>query len=61
MVELCRVWSLPRVPGERVEIIFGDFIETLPLLSGEFDLILIDAFVGAKIAHPLSAHRSAQS
>ena len=50
MVELCRVWSLPRVPRERVEIIFGDFIETLPLLSGEFDLILIDAFVGAEVA-----------
>lgn len=49
--------------GERVEIVAGDALETIPTLSGPFDLLFLDAAKGEyrdylRLAEPLASERA---
>lgn len=50
MLDLAKATYLKDGKKGTVEIILGDIQKTLPRLSMEFDLILVDVFCGAKVA-----------
>ncbi|MBI5793595.1 methyltransferase domain-containing protein [Candidatus Uhrbacteria bacterium] len=54
MVALARQTYLKQANVGSVEVVLGDIRETLPRLSMEFDLILVDVFCGSRVAPALS-------
>jgi len=56
MVRLCTLWYLQKKYQQTLEIRLGDAKEEIEKLSGPFDLILVDLFVGSNVSPLLSSN-----